>query len=260
MDRPLSVANMDPQDLGHGYVVNMANAPRFYFDPAALPPAWAQTEIQQVVTDWMNMVNGGGNNSNGVPIQTQVLFQVNNMAMGEIQIRWAPNYPVGPAAGGGMQPFPPTIYPDGGSNPVPMIPGNGPRGGRSGVLAYWNPSQQVLTFNSNVAWYMTTGNAANDNNPNFMGNLFDFYSTALHEWGHVLGLDHPNMPGAASTMQPTQPERSLPAGIIRTIDNDSLDGAKNLYTVNVCPPVKPGMPDPCAKEVKPPVGKGDPVP
>ena len=251
MDRPLSVAAGDPQDLGHGFIT-AANQPRFYFDPAATPPAWAQGEIQQVINQWSNMINGGGNNVNAVPIQTQALFQPNGMIGGEIKIRWAPNYPVGPAGGGGgTQNFPSQIYPDGGSFPVPAIPGGGPKGGRSGVLAYWTPSQQVLTFNSNVNWYMSTGNAANDNNPNFMPNQFDFYTTALHEWGHVLGLDHPNMPGAASTMQPTQPDRGLPAGIIRTIDNGSLDGAKNLYTVNVCPPVQPGMPNPCAVQANP---------
>jgi hypothetical protein len=74
-----------------------------------------------------------------------------------------------------------------------------------------------------------------DNNPAVQPNQFDLYTTALHEWGHVLGLDHPTNAMNGTTMVPTQGERNLPNGLIRMIDAGSLDGAKNLYSVARCP-------------------------
>lgn len=223
----------DNKDFGHGFIT-VANAPRYVFDASV--PMWAQPLIIQVIAQWTGMVNGGGVNTNGVMIQTQIQFQQVAKA-GEILIQFAATYPTG---GGGTGNFPYDSDIDDYGNPmmpIPPIPGGAPQGGRSGVLAYWTPSTRVLTFNSQINWYQMM-----DPNPANGANQFDFYTTALHEWGHVLGLDHPTMPGAMSTMQPSQGRRFTPNGILLNIDPGSLDGAKDLYTVVVCPP--PPAPDP----------------
>ena len=220
----------DNKDFGHGFIT-VANAPRYVFDPSV--PAWAQPLINQAVAQWTAMVNGGGVNSNGIAIQTRIQFVP--AAMGEILIKFAAVYPIG---GGANGTFPYDSDLDDYGNPripVPPIPGGAPQGGRSGVLAFWTPSLRQLTFNSNINWYqMINPNAA------VAPGQFDFYTTALHEWGHVLGLDHPMMPGALSTMQPSQGRRRMPNGILLNIDAGSLDGAKDLYTVTVCPPPAAG--------------------
>jgi len=245
MDRPLFKPG-DNQDFGHGFI-NVA--PRYSFDNNAAAmtdvPMWARPLIAQVVDQWAAAVNELGANSNGIPTETKIQFQ--QIAMGgEILIRFADKYSV-PAVGGGMAdwdfPNDDDIYDDGGVPIQPMPGGGSPQGGRSGILAFWTPATRVLTFNRKINWYQDTGNPAMDMNPNNMGNQFDFYTTALHEWGHVLGLDHPMNPGAGTTMQPTQGRRNMAmSGIIRTIDPGSLNGAKNLYTVIRCP--QAGMPPP----------------
>ncbi len=233
----------DNKDFGHGFITI---APQYAFDPTV--PMWAQPLINQVVQQWIANVNGGGVNTNGVAIQTQIQFM--QVAMnGDILIRFAATYPIG---GGGTGNFPyDSEIDDYGNWPgLPPIPGGAPQGGRSGVLAYWTPSTRVLTFNSQINWYqLKDPNAANG------PNQFDFYTTALHEWGHVLGLDHPAMPGAMCTMQPSQGRRKTPNGILLNIDAGSQDGAKDLYTVVVCAqkqPANPGCPG-CL------VGPTDPV-
>jgi hypothetical protein len=240
MDRPLNKAQ-DMQDFGHGFI---NRPPRYRFDIAAGTdvPLWARPIITQVIDQWSDAVNELGNNVNMIATETKIQFQqvVQNE---EILIRFADKFPVSNGAGGWMDldfPSPSQIYPDGGAQNPPNPGGGGPQGGRSGVIAYWTPSRRILTFNRKLLmankWYQDTGNPMMDNNPAVQPNQFDLYTTALHEWGHVLGLDHPVNPMMGTTMHPTQGERNMPNGIIRTIDAGSLDGAKNLYTVARCPP------------------------
>jgi hypothetical protein len=230
-----------PQDYGHGFI-NVP--PRYIFDntPGTDVPLWAQPLIGQVIDQWAAAVNELGTNSNNIATETKIQFQqVPPMMGGEITIKFSATYPIGNGANSGTFPNDSDIYDDGGVAMQPMPGGGAPQGGRSGILAFWTPATRTLTFNRNINWYQDTGNPANDNNPNFMPNLFDFYTTALHEWGHVLGLDHPMMPGAGTTMQPTQGRRNMAnSGIIRTLDPGTVEGAKDLYTIIRCPqPVMP---------------------
>lgn len=238
-DRPLRRPG-DAQDFGHGFI---NRPPRYRFDNnvAAMTdvPLWARPLIAQVIDQWAAEVNELGMNVNGIQTETKIQFQ--QVVQGEeILIRFADVFPVRALPGGGWEEWPfPDDYdiPDDGYMPGQPMPGGGaPQGGRSGVLAYWTPSLQVLTFNRKIMWYQDTGNPMMDMNPMNQPTRFDFYTTALHEWGHVLGLDHPTNPAAGTTMYPTQGRRNMPNGILRTIDGGSLAGAKNLYTIARCPP------------------------
>lgn len=146
-----------------------------------------------------------------------------------------------------------SYYPPNGPNPPPVPNGGEPAGGREGILAFWAPASKRMVFNAKIEtagmWYKDdTGMAADDINPNIQGMKFDFVTTALHEWGHMLGLDHPDplMPGpvpvpANNIMTgAAQGKRAMgiPVGILRSIDADgalavggSVAGAKNLYTI-----------------------------
>lgn len=244
MDRSIRMAT-DMRDFGHGFI---NRPPRYRFDNNAAAmtdvPLWARPLIGQVIDQWAAAVNELGANTNGVATETKIQFQ--QVVQGEqILIRFANTYPARPAAGGGWEewefPYDPEIevedYYQGRYLPNQPMPGGGaPQGGRSGVLAYWTPALRVLTFNRRVNWYQDTGNPMMDKNPMNQPDKFDFYTTALHEWGHVLGLDHPMNAGIGTTMHSTQGRRNQQNGIIRDIDNGSLDGAKNLYTIARCPP------------------------
>ncbi len=229
-DRPFRKP-ADAKDFGHGFITT---PPQYAFDPTV--PAWAQPLINQVIAQWTASVTGGGANTNGVAIQTRIQFIPVAVPNQDILIRFAATYPVGGGNPDGDFPYDSEITDPYGNWPVPPIPGGAPQGGRSGVLAFWTPSLRILTFNSQINWYQML-----DPNPANGAGKFDFYTTALHEWGHLLGLDHPTNPGALSTMQPSQARRGAANGILLALDNGSLDGAKNLYTVVVCAPKAPAV-------------------
>jgi hypothetical protein len=239
-NRVLTVAT-DARDYGHGYMQCAAtfafvtsNFPNPVPPPPTLPapfPVWAKNIIlNQVRTVWETFVNGVGVNSNGVPIETKMQFREVAMdAAPDFTIKFDVQYPDG---NGGMQPFPEDQYADsyqGPGAPLPL-PGGAPQGGQDRVLAFWTPAVKQLTFNANINWYQV----ANDLNPANGGNQFDFQSCALHEWGHVLGLDHPMGGGPPFTvMNPTLPRRGdvTGLGINQNVDGFSGVGAKDLYTI-----------------------------
>jgi MYXO-CTERM domain-containing protein len=110
-------------------------------------------------------------------------------------------------------------------------PGN-PQGNDTsdGVLAFWTPSLRTLTFNAKAPWYI-----GNSNNPAVSPNMFDFWAVALHEWGHVIGLKHPDNAVNFTTMYPSISQRGVMTmaqiNLTRGIDADTLDGARGLYTI-----------------------------
>jgi hypothetical protein len=232
-DRPLSKA-LDGQDYGHGY---MQNAATYQYDgtvPAAAMPLF---DIN-VVSYWEGAINGPRNNTNNVAINTKINFApVPQPLNHDILVRFAPAYPRGPANGPIPTDFPSPgeIQPDGtwGGNPNP---------GGDGVLAYWTPSIRQLTFNSNVNWYYFAPGV--DPKPG----QFDFWTTALHEFGHILGLDHAGAAGtvmfgtqAGYVLDPTDPMmmRGIPfnnTGEVRALDGGTRDGSIALYSIAVPEP------------------------
>jgi len=243
-DRPLTRAQ-DGQDFGHGH---MALPALYSFD--ATVPAWAIPLIGKVETYWETKVNQTGQlNVFGVPTSTRIDFQQGGP---NVIIRFAPNFPVKNAQGdvvnrdfpqdSDIDPF--GNWPSSGQPPS----GGAPWGGRDGALAYWTPSLHTLTFNSNVNWYQDIALpdidlSLADNNAAFGIGMFDFVTTALHEWGHVLGLDHPDQALVGTTMFDTQARRGArdasgaldATAVVNRIDAFTLEGAKNLYTAAFVP-------------------------
>lgn len=233
-------ANGDAADYGHGYMETPAmygwNQPPLGLDtPERRPvPLAAPGLVVNAVGRWTSSVNQTGMlNSNGVPVKTQINFNslgaaVGGFAAADIEIRFADKYPTGAnnAGGGADLPFP--NYPE--IDRSGTWPGNPQGGGTSdGVLAFWTPSLKRLTFNAQVPWFFGI-NA----NPLVAPNQFDFLSVALHEWGHVLGLDHPNGAIVNTTMFPFMPDRgTLGAGLalVMNVDADSVTGGRALYTI-----------------------------
>ena len=76
-----------------------------------------------------------------------------------------------------------------------------------------------VIFNSNLNWGLYTG----------AGTITarDFYRVALHEFGHVLGLNHPDQAGQSvrAIMNSTS------AGLIFDLEQDDINGAGALYNV-----------------------------
>jgi hypothetical protein len=241
LDRPLAKA-LDGFDYGHGFMnvgaVYGYDIPNPATEPAGTPqrrpvPAAAQGLLPFAVNQWMTTVNQDGLlNSNGVSTVTKISFNYGGLNIGplpgwQIQVRFADVYRAGTANGGVELPFPDynEIDPHG-------TWGGNPNGANTsdGVLAYWTPAQRSLTFNAKVQWFF-----GNSNDPTVAANQYDFLAVALHEWGHVIGLDHPNAAAQFTTMYPSMSERGLmnaaQLAAVHTIDADSVDGARGLYTI-----------------------------
>ena len=229
---------------GHGF---MQNAASFEF-AATVPAAAAPIFAGNVVNNWQGAVNGFGVNSNNHPVQTLINFLPAGQGVaGDFLIQFAAKYPVEipnpnnpnapPMYGEQSFPSPGEIQPDGTWPGNPGNPGGGPGGGSEGVLAYWTPGLKVLTFNSLVPWYYF------DPMVNPTPGQFDFWTTALHEFGHVIGLDHEGVAG--SVMFPSQSAYitngmggSMPRNAttqVRFLDLDTNIGSKVLYTIAVVP-------------------------
>jgi len=228
-------------DFGHGF---MANAARYRFDFTV--PAWAQTEIRdKVIAYWDGVINEvGGTNTNGDTTDTRIGFtETNVVGQEDILIYFSLGaYPI-TANQNGTFPTPSEIDSVGDWPGRPNVPGGAPKGGRSNVLAFWSPSLRVLSFNGNINWYQSDPvNPANDTDPTVQPDRFDFVTTALHEWGHVLGLDHPDNETTPNTMFSKQGRRGYAGSqgaattIMRTLDGDTRNGGKILYTI-AYPPV-----------------------
>lgn len=248
--------NGNNEDYGHGY---MEQAAKFSIRPglgAQVFPNGAINDFGTAMNQWHANVNQTGLlNSNNVPVKSKINFQnlgiVPNANIdratlppgSDLEIRFDSRFLVGTSVNPMEVEFPfESELDDLGGRAAGG--GAGGFGGFDGTLAYWTPSLRILTFNSRVNWYFSANNA-NDFNPAIAGGQFDFYSVALHEIGHVMGLDHIDI-GAGmlqadqmSTMFGGIPKRGgytdqngiVYAGIKRGIDAGSLDGARGLYTI-----------------------------
>ena len=76
-----------------------------------------------------------------------------------------------------------------------------------------------VIFNSKLDWGLYTG----------AGTITarDFYRVALHEFGHVLGLNHPDQSGQSNAAI----MNSISAGLIFELQQDDINGAGALYNV-----------------------------
>lgn len=90
---------------------------------------------------------------------------------------------------------------------------------RSGVVL-----EADVLFNNAVDW---------DSYRGFLRSAYDFHRVALHEFGHVVGLDHPdqNHP-EVGYVAPSPAPRAIMNSIITSIDSlqtDDINGARSLY-------------------------------
>lgn len=88
------------------------------------------------------------------------------------------------------------------------------------------PTERDVIFNSNLTWDSYRGG--------LRGNTTEFRRVALHEFGHVLGLDHPDETETISP-RPRAPQlvtalmRSSISGGVETLRDDDTAGARALY-------------------------------
>jgi hypothetical protein len=82
-------------------------------------------------------------------------------------------------------------------------------------------SEQDVLFNSNRTWDSYRGN--------LRGNVMDFRRVALHEFGHVLGLDHPDK---ATPAQNVSSIMNSTISNVETLRPDDIAGARILYDAN----------------------------
>jgi hypothetical protein len=80
-----------------------------------------------------------------------------------------------------------------------------------------------VVFNTNYKWNSYRGALKNASSG---GRLYDFYRVAMHEYGHVLGLDHPDEHGQSLTC--------LMNSQVSDLDHltaDDISGAQALYSL-----------------------------
>ena len=101
-----------------------------------------------------------------------------------------------------------------------------------------------VVFNQGRSWSSYRGNQRNASGG---GRLYDLRRVALHEFGHVLGLDHPDGAGqsVSSIMNST-------IGNLDSLATDDTDGAMAIYGLtspsNAAPAVTAGC-NPCTVEI-----------
>ena len=84
-----------------------------------------------------------------------------------------------------------------------------------------------VVFNTNFDWSTYAGPQR--------GGAFDFHRVAVHEFGHVLGLEHPDQHGQVVSAIMTSG-----ADDIDRLQADDIAGIRAIYGVGVIPPPPPG--------------------
>ena len=104
------------------------------------------------------------------------------------------------------------------------------------TLTYSNSASQStecdVLFNSTLSWDSYRGSLRYGTS----GTIFDFHRVALHEFGHVLGLDHPDQSGQSVVAVMNSRISNLDA-----LATDDITGAQTLYgsnssTTTITPP------------------------
>lgn len=125
------------------------------------------------------------------------------------------------------------------------------RPGITDARAEWRPGNQLMAFdNSETSWFYggagnipanedTNNNGILDPGEDTNGNgiinaVTDFFTIAMHEIGHIIGLNHINTGQAGRLMRSDIDNEATPGGAggtgVRTPDIGSLFGALALYT------------------------------
>ena len=94
-------------------------------------------------------------------------------------------------------------------------------------------SEADVIFNSNLSWNSYPGALRS---ASMGGTLYDFHRVALHEFGHVLGLDHPDDIGqrVSAVMNSTTSNTAA-------LTTDDLAGAKAIYDSGAPIPASPAI-------------------
>jgi hypothetical protein len=91
------------------------------------------------------------------------------------------------------------------------------------ALGEWDPNTRQLIFASNRTWYFPLDPAGTPND------AYHFFTTAIHETGHVAGLGDQNDDHDVMYFQ----QRRGPNGpCFDHIDDDSLEGIRDLYSIS----------------------------
>ncbi len=102
-----------------------------------------------------------------------------------------------------------------------------------------DPFDLELVFNSNAIFNNSGMNTSWDSLPEgpvgAITSEWDFYSVALHEIGHILGLDHVDV-GDGSNLMASGSKSFNRGEIHRFIDTSDLQGAIDLYSIPVSEP------------------------
>jgi hypothetical protein len=98
-----------------------------------------------------------------------------------------------------------------------------------------------VVFNSNFDWSTYAGPQR--------GGAFDFHRVAVHEFGHVLGLDHPNEHG-----QVKQAIMNSPASDIDRLQADDIAGIRAIYGRAVAAAPKGSLENPGNRSFKSGIG------
>lgn len=105
------------------------------------------------------------------------------------------------------------------------------------TVSWWSGSTRVeadVIFNDKMSWNSYRGGSRSGASG---GALYDFRRVAIHEFGHALGLGHPDEAGqnVTSIMNSRYSNQELLAA-------DDIDGAVALYGGGAPPPPPPGTP------------------